>query len=67
MMRDRQTAEEFLCRKTRLSKATAAALPDIVLAKRVLAAGGRRSVSGTTVAVAARKWEIECEARRARR
>jgi hypothetical protein len=64
-LRDRKRAEAFLVRKGRASPAEAARLSELALAERVLAADGRRKVVAGQ-SVAARKWEIECEARRMR-
>jgi len=65
-LRDRKAAEMFLVRWGRATAPEAARLSDDVLARLVIAAGARRSASATTIAVAKRRHEIECEARRRR-
>ena len=61
----RKLLESFLASKTRISKAAASALSDVELARRVVAACGRGVVSkDVAVAIAMRKLELECEAKR---
>ena len=63
--RERKLIEALLVKKTRVSKAGAAALSDVQLATQVLAACGRRTVSkDVAVAIAKAKLELECKTKR---